>query len=476
MAVRGWVTSVGTATGVAAGAAAAQLGLGYGLGVLGWLPGTDDTGETAWTASLTWAVWIAATSTVLGAVGTRRLGRVPPPAARAAASPGPDPAVGSTGPSTDPVAAASVGTDAIAGTAPVRPASGEPATETPADATCSVTTSGDTPPGAPADSGSADSGPAGSKAVGPAALGPDGRTGHPAGVLWRVAVAMASTFGGLVTVVLAAVPARSAVGVDASSPQTVVALHAAAGVLIGLVLAYWALSSPAVGKNLVGTTGWLWLLAAVAVLDGVLDGDQPGGVQLGSWRMTPTGDEFWFRDYLYWPGAAVSLGSALLIGALAAWRTARQPASRVGATISGVAGPLLVAVATFLATPEATAFSVEQFSAQLTASYAMVAGLAGSALVAAVAQRRTGRTDASRRTGRAGRRADRSAAAASVSADHAAPAKRTGPAAETPSGPPTPGPADAGSPSGARPDGGAQPPGLPRQRAEQDTEPGAEPA
>ncbi|MFV2021828.1 hypothetical protein [Micromonospora sp. LOL_023] len=73
MAVQGWGRSVATATGIAAGVGAAQLGLGYGLGIVAWLPSVDSGGEAAWVASLAWATWIAATSVVLGAVVADRL-------------------------------------------------------------------------------------------------------------------------------------------------------------------------------------------------------------------------------------------------------------------------------------------------------------------------------------------------------------------------------------------------------------------
>ncbi|GAA1801842.1 hypothetical protein GCM10009835_20640 [Planosporangium flavigriseum] len=56
-----------TGAGVAAGAGSAQFGLAYGLGVIDWQPVRDATGESLWLSALTWAVWIAATSTVLGA-------------------------------------------------------------------------------------------------------------------------------------------------------------------------------------------------------------------------------------------------------------------------------------------------------------------------------------------------------------------------------------------------------------------------
>jgi hypothetical protein len=74
MAARSWAGSSITAAAVAAGAGAAQLGIGYGLGIVAWLPDSNpDDGRVPWLASLAWVVWIAATSTVLGAVTAHML-------------------------------------------------------------------------------------------------------------------------------------------------------------------------------------------------------------------------------------------------------------------------------------------------------------------------------------------------------------------------------------------------------------------
>jgi hypothetical protein len=61
------------AAGVAAGTGAAQLGLGYGLGVVVW-PAAPTADDSVWLGSLGWATWIAASSTVLGAVIAARTG------------------------------------------------------------------------------------------------------------------------------------------------------------------------------------------------------------------------------------------------------------------------------------------------------------------------------------------------------------------------------------------------------------------
>lgn len=309
MAVRGWGGSVATAIGITAGVSAAQLGLGYGLGIIAWLPANGATGEAAWVASLAWATWIAATSTVVGTICAERLG----------------------------VRASMVDE--------------------------SRTTAG----------------------------------------LWRVALATAAAVGALVTVALVAIPAREATRADTFTPQTIAAGYAAVGVVVGLLVAVWAVSSRAVATNVIATMSWMWLLAVVAVVDGVVSGDGLAAAQLGVWQMTSDGDQVWFRN-IYLPGAALALGSAAVIGALAAWPAARRADGRVGAAVSGGVGPLLVAAAYFLAAPTLVGVRAEQLSAHLLAPYAVIAGLAGSVLVTALGQR------------------------AEAAAQHAETAKRTGPA------------------------------------------------
>lgn len=205
--------------------------------------------------------------------------------------------------------------------------------------------------------------------------------------LWRLSLAVASAVGALVTVALIAVPARAAERADTFSPQTIAAGYAVLGVLVGLVIAVWSTSSAPVAANVIATVSWLWLLAVIAVIAGVASGDGLGTAQLGVWQITGDPERFWFRDYIYWPGAALALGSAYVIGAFSARVAARDPGRRVGAAVSGVAGPLVVAVAYFLAAPRLVGIRPEQLSAHLLAPYAVLAGLAGSVTVTALAQR-----------------------------------------------------------------------------------------
>ncbi|WP_199523729.1 hypothetical protein [Micromonospora craterilacus] len=320
MARQGWGGSIATAAGVAAGAGAAQLGFGYGLGILNWAPAETTAGTAAWVASLIWATWIAATSTIFGAVCAQRLHD-----RRFAVS---------------------------------RPDAGPDGTAVP----------------------SAD------RAVDPSPAAGTRRDGNTGGGWW-IALAGAAGMGALITVLLVAVPARVAVVPDTPSPRDMAAGYAAVGVLVGALVALWALRCRAAATNVIATAGWLWLLAVVAVVDSVLAGRGLTTAQLGIWQLSSGSDQFWIRDYFYWPGAVLSLGSALLIGTLAARRGVREAGRRVGATASGAAGPLLVAVAYFLAVPRLTAISPEQVSAHLIAPYAVIVGIGGSVLVAALAQR-----------------------------------------------------------------------------------------
>jgi hypothetical protein len=91
MAKQGWLGSVALAIGAGAGSAAAQFGLGYGFGVIEWAPaaGMTVTSDKVWLVSLAWTLWIAASSTVIGAIcaDRRSLGDVGSAPPRGDASP-----------------------------------------------------------------------------------------------------------------------------------------------------------------------------------------------------------------------------------------------------------------------------------------------------------------------------------------------------------------------------------------------------
>ena len=95
--------------------------------------------------------------------------------------------------------------------------------------------------------------------------------------------------------------------------------------------------------------------------------------QLGMWKFTREGP-VWHSFYI--PGALLMLGGALMIGGLAAFPAAGRGESRVGVTVSGGMGPILVAVAYTLAAPRPATPPFEQMSAFYTSPYMIIAGLA----------------------------------------------------------------------------------------------------
>lgn len=203
---------------------------------------------------------------------------------------------------------------------------------------------------------------------------------------WRLVITLTAAIGALLTVPLVAVPARAAHRPDTYAPQLIAGGYAIVGVVVGLLVAVLALSARAVAMNVIINAGWLWALAVASVIHGVTAGQGLSTAQLAVWRF---GTRHLINGAISLPGAAVMLGSALALGALGAWPALRRGDSRVGVAVSGAAGPVLVAVAYFVAAPKLTSSPAdEHLSAYLLAPYAVLAGLAGSVLLTAIVTHR----------------------------------------------------------------------------------------
>ena len=123
------------------------------------------------------------------------------------------------------------------------------------------------------------------------------------------------------------------------------------------------------------------------MIDGVRVGRGLTCAQLGTWQFDPDHARYWIGGQLYWPGALLALVPALLIGVLAARRSARSGGHRVGAAASGAAGPMLVALAYLTTLPHWSTPGPAQLSTQLIAPYAVIAGIGGSVLAARLGER-----------------------------------------------------------------------------------------
>nr|BFE66875.1 hypothetical protein GCM10020092_001760 [Actinoplanes digitatis] len=216
------------------------------------------------------------------------------------------------------------------------------------------------------------------------------RLGRATGGAWRLALATSAAVGALLTVALIALPARSAVRVDTFSPQTIAGGYAVAGVLLGLVIAYWAIASRPVAANLIATAAWLWSLAAAAVVVSIA-WHRPSATYLSSWQFAAPDSIDAMFGTIYWPSALLSLLAALIIGVIGALPAVLRGDLGVGAATSGAVGPLLVAASFFVLAPQLTGALGPLESAYLIAPYAVLAGLASSALTVAIGQGRANR-------------------------------------------------------------------------------------
>ncbi|MEU4692088.1 Hansenula MRAKII killer toxin-resistant protein 1 [Actinoplanes sp. NPDC023714] len=208
--------------------------------------------------------------------------------------------------------------------------------------------------------------------------------------LWRFALAAASAVGALVSVALVALPARSSVRVDSLSPQLVAGGYALAGLLAGLVVAFWAVSSGPVAANLIGTALWLWALAIAGVIAELVTG-RDFATYLTSWQFAESAVSPIRYGGIYWPSALLTLAAAFAIGMVAAWPAASRGETGLGTAISGAVGPLLVAFSFLILAPQLTEAMGPLQSAYLIAPYAVLSGLAGSALTTAIGQNRQNR-------------------------------------------------------------------------------------
>ncbi len=218
---------------------------------------------------------------------------------------------------------------------------------------------------------------------------------------WRFALAACAAVGTLVTVALIALPARSAVRFDSFTPQVIAGGYAAVGLVLGLIVAFWAVSSRPVAANLMATGVLLWALAIAAVVV-ELTLHRGSATYLTSWQFAEVASSGRFGT-IYWPSALLTLAAAFLVGILAAAPAVRRGDLGTGAATSGAIGPLLVAIAFLALAPRLTGALGPIESAYLIAPYAVLAGLAGSALAVAagrgVAARRDARESAAVRAG-----------------------------------------------------------------------------
>ncbi len=222
----------------------------------------------------------------------------------------------------------------------------------------------------------------------------------------RAALALAAGVGAAVVLPLVIRPAAASHPAEGGDPRVSVALTAAAGLLIGVIAAFAALTVPAVSGSLVTTILWVWIVALIGAASTLGGGAAWATARLGL-----------FSAHGIWVPLALLLPAALIALAVAGIaRFGGSDSRAVGAC--GATGPALIGLAYLIAGPGAG-------SGTNAYRWALVAIAVGGAVSVGVAVAR-------RRPAPATTPAPATApVAAPVPVDASAPAGKATPTAET---------------------------------------------
>jgi len=190
-----------------------------------------------------------------------------------------------------------------------------------------------------------------------------------AGVPARIGGAAVAAVGAGLAFPLVWLPVRAARPSVATNPEMTMAVTAGVGIVVGVVLALWALASTVIARAVLAGVVWGWLvaLASVAVMAsrqrelssprlGIFDvPDIPGG-----------------PGWLVGPNQMIIISAGVAAGI--AWYGRRAGAGRLLTALSGLACPALIASAYVLAGPGFRDQN-DQLEAYFAALAATVAGL-----------------------------------------------------------------------------------------------------
>jgi hypothetical protein len=211
------------------------------------------------------------------------------------------------------------------------------------------------------------------------------RPGRPEGASGRLIGAVAAAVGAAAAVSLAALQARTAVPPVNVHPELVVLVMGLAGVIVGLVVAGFALFVGPVAGSVRAYAVWVWLAAIGSSVAGLLTDQHYPAPRLSVIDTTYLNDQAW------WPGVYVMIGAAAVVGFGVATLARWAGAYRAAVAVSGLFGPAIVAGAYAIARADFHDLGY------LSALYAVGAGLIASILVALPA-----RDEPRTATGRAG--------------------------------------------------------------------------
>ena len=194
----------------------------------------------------------------------------------------------------------------------------------------------------------------------------------------RIALALAAAVGAAIILPLTIRPAGLAHPAEGGDPRLSVALTAVAGLLIGVIAAFAALSVPAVSGSVVATVLWMWVVALISAAYTLGGGASWATARLGLFPARG----IWVPLALFAPAVLIGLAVAAIA------RFGGSDSRAVGA--SGATGPAVVGLAYLIAGPG----SGSGGSAYRWALVAIAAGGAVSVLVAVVRRPKSAPTPA----------------------------------------------------------------------------------
>ena len=207
------------------------------------------------------------------------------------------------------------------------------------------------------------------------------QVGRPDKISAAFVAALCAGVGGAIAGSLAWLDAQHAAVAVAAYPELVVATTSGAGLIVGMVLAVLAATVLAIGAGIRATVAWIWLVGIGSAIAGHLTHQPFRAPRLAVLDAPSVVPATW------WSGPNLMIAVAAVIGLLVAAVARWGGAGRVGAALSGFAGPSVVAASYLIAMPATSVTRSTQVEPGRAAAIAVGAGLLASAVVALLPSR-----------------------------------------------------------------------------------------
>jgi hypothetical protein len=194
----------------------------------------------------------------------------------------------------------------------------------------------------------------------------------------RVGVSICAAIGATMSLPLVWLPLRAAGSTADFPPEVGGTVAAGVGVVVGLILALAGLIAAPIAWGVATTVLWVWSVALASAAGASL-----GVTESGPPRLGVLDDPRFAGSGRWWLGANLMIVITVVLGLTLAAIARKAGASRLATALSGVAGPVLVAVA-YLAAGPATGEDTSHIQAYVASLMAAAAGVLASTAVAIV--------------------------------------------------------------------------------------------